>query len=249
MKRKTTICDGAGIGNTPVVSPRAAASTFQGQAEPELERFYDTATEVAICDGVNISDDEDVRRYWHESVRSWNEAIKLAAPFFQVPHILTYDRTLAQIELRLGDTKDPARLDAAIKDQNWLAVSYLYRKATRLLLEATKDMERRQEIDQRRAKEADRSRKCSEAGKKGAKAAKAQRPKDPERDKVVEEVVRKLHERDDLHTGQSANSIFMNVANRNIGENGKPIMSVIAIKKAIQRRKDETRGRHNRNRK
>lgn len=248
MKRKTTICDGAGIGNTPVVSPRAAASTFQGQAEPELERFYDTATEVAICDGVNISDDEDVRRYWHESVRSWNEAIKRAAPFFQVPHILTYDRTLAQIELSLGGPNDPARLDAAIKDQNWLAVSYLYRKATRLLLEATKDMERRQEIDQRRAKETDRSRKCSEAGKKGAKVAKAQRPKDTVRDKIVDEAVRKLHERDDQHTGQSDNTIFANVANRHIGENGKPILSAGAIKKAVQRRKCETRGRHNRNR-
>ena len=90
----------------------------------------------------------------------------------------------------------------------------------------------------------------SAAGKKGARAARALRMQTPdkEREAVVAHAKRLLKERNDdgLHEGKSNNALFLMASNAHIGASGKPILSADAIKKAIQRGKNERRGKYDR---
>lgn len=239
MKDNHQFCDGAGIGNPPVVSPRAAA-------------FFDEVLEFAIADGIDADDKLATTAYLNEAKREWDEIRNHAAKFwahFQDAAYLnpTADAPLSYAELfgKVITGKDEALLFESERVGNKLATAYLYRKAAARLAELV-DF---RELKEKRAK---RSLQCSKNGKKGARAANKQRPKDTARDRIVEEAKRKLRERDDAGVTKSGvhsdAAIFKNVANKHLGENGEPILSAAAIKKAIQRRKTEKRGRHNRNR-
>ena len=95
----------------------------------------------------------------------------------------------------------------------------------------------------------------SKGGRKGAIAAKVSRRKDAMRENILKEVKEMLSDWDkkypDRHKipidiAHSDAAAIKIVANRHKGENGKPIMSVDAIKKALQRRKKEKRGKYER---
>lgn len=235
MKEKPTICDGAGIGDNPIVSPRAAA-------------FFDKVLELAIADGIDADDERATKAHLDKSKREWGNVRNRAAKFW--PHFneagyLTpsADAPLHAIELsgKVLTGKDESLLIESERVGNKLAIAYIYKKATARLSEC---------VDVRELKEnrANTSRRCSTNGKKGAAAARAQRRKDPVREKIVEEAKRKIRERDDNHLDISNNAIFSNVAKRHLDTNGLPIMKAAAIKKALQRRRKETRGRYNRSR-
>ena len=95
----------------------------------------------------------------------------------------------------------------------------------------------------------------SKGGRKGAMATKASRGKDTVRENILKEVKEKLSDWDKRYPNRhkshrdiehSDAAAFNIVANRHKDENGKPIMSVDAIKKAMQRRKKEKRGKYDR---
>ena len=93
----------------------------------------------------------------------------------------------------------------------------------------------------------------SKGGRKGARIQKEERGEDKTRKAILNEVKTALDNRDKLYPNkqerlqeQSNNAIYRRISGRHMGENGKPIMTVDAIKKAIKRSNDEPRGKYKR---
>ena len=237
MKHNHQICDGAGTGEHPVVSPRAAA-------------FFDKVLGFAIADGIDADDELATTARLNEAKREWDEIRNRAAKFwahFQDAAYLnpTADAPLSYAEL-FGNVitgKDEELLFESELVGNKLATAYLYRKAAVRLAELVGFRELKE-------KRAEISRQCSENGKKGAREKKKQLAKDEVRNEIIKEVKRLLHERDDKkrpHSGNNSNNAIIKSVLRKKGcKDDKK--TVEKIRKVILRGKQETRGRNNRNR-
>ena len=93
----------------------------------------------------------------------------------------------------------------------------------------------------------------SKGGKKTARSRKEERGEDEARKAILDEAQEEIKKRNELYPNEkdrpqdkSDTAIYRHVSERHKGNNEKPIMSAGAIKKALQRRKDETRGKYNR---
>ena len=156
----------------------------------------------------------------HGEKISWNEAL-----------LRTIDDRIVGREMaeRMGLTTDDEDFDRVVQIY---AERETGRRAGEARIEARVKAERESTSAKRR-----------KAGKLGAKVSGFVRGNDKRKDAIMREVRRKLN---DNANKLSANAIIRQVSRAHIGDNGLPIMSEAAIKKRLQRGKNEKRGKYKR---